>query len=98
MFVCFHKNVSFAILKSRPGAGGYPEGTQREVSPWPAPRDFLKNRRFLENAKIERLLASGPGGIDRTRREELIAPNESSVGALGASLVTKKAGRVSQHD
>ena len=42
--------------------------------------------------------ARGLGGIDRTRREAFNAPNESSVAALGASLVTKQAGRVPQHD
>ena len=30
--------------------------------------------------------------------EEFNAPNESSVAAMGASLVTKQAGRVPQHD
>ena len=43
-------------------------------------------------------LASGPRGNDRTRREAFDTPNESSVAALGASLVTKQAGRVPQHD
>ena len=36
-------------------------------------------------------LASGPRGIYRSRREDLFPPNESSVAALGASLVTKQA-------
>ena len=36
-------------------------------------------------------LASGRRGIDRSRREDFFPPNESSVAALGASLVTKQA-------
>ena len=43
-------------------------------------------------------LASGRRGIDRSRREDSDSINESSVAALGASLVTKQAGRVPQHD
>ena len=50
---------------------------------------------FLQTNKKQ---ASGPGGNDRTRREAFNAPNESSVAALGASLVTKQAGRLPQHD
>ena len=43
-------------------------------------------------------LASGPPKSDSTRREDSDSVNESSVAALGASLVTKQAGRVPQHD
>ena len=63
--------------------------------------DFVKSQKehFSEKKHKNRAnLASGRGGNDSTRREALDAPNESSAAALGASLVTKQAGRVPQHD
>ena len=43
---------------------------------------------LLQNKHKNRAnLASGPRGIDRSRREVFNAPNERSVAALGASLV-----------
>ena len=54
---------------------------------------------FLQNKHKNRAtLASGPRKSDSTRREDSDSVNESSVAALGASLVTKQAGRVPQHD
>ena len=52
----------------------------------------------MKNIQKNKKQAPGPGGNDRTRREAFNAPNETSVAALGASLVTKQAGRVPQHD
>ena len=49
---------------------------------------------FSEKHKNRTNLGSGPRGNDRTRREAFDTPNESSVAALGASLVTKQAGGV----
>ena len=47
---------------------------------------------FAKHKQIDKfgLGVSEPGGIDRTRREDLFPPNESSVAALGASLVAKQ--------
>ena len=59
---------------------------------------IIKGTCLQKNKKKRVSLASGPRGIDRSRREAFNAPNESSVAALGASLVTKQAGRVPQHD
>ena len=61
---------------------------------------FLKslNSYFCPKTQKTKRQAPGPGGNDRTRREAFNAPNESSVAALGASLVTKQAGRVPQRD
>ena len=53
-----------------------------------------KRNIFAKQHKIKAILTSGPRGIDRTRREAFDTPNESSVAALGASLVTKQARRV----
>ena len=58
----------------------------------------LANPRKNEKHKNRANLASGPRKSDSTRREAFDRPNESSVAALGASLVTKQAGRVPQHD
>ena len=53
---------------------------------------------FAKQRKKSKKQAPGPGGNDRTRREVFNASDESSVAALEASLVTKQAGRVPQHD
>ena len=61
---------------------------------------FLNRKRtiFAKKNKNRENLASGPRKSDRSRREDSDSVNESSVAALGASLVTKQAGRVPQHD
>ena len=55
-------------------------------------------RTKTQQIKTKTKKAPGLGGIDRARRGAFNAPNESSVAALGASLVTKQAGRVPQDD
>ena len=58
-------------------------------------REMLYICKEYKNTKKQ---ASGPGGNDRTQRDAFNEPNESSVAALGASLVPKQAGRVPRHD
>ena len=61
---------------------------------------FLNRKRssFVKTHENRANFASGPRKSDSTRREDSDSVNESSVAALGASLVTKQAGRVPQHD
>ena len=74
-------------------------GTQLQSAErrWSAERAGFKISIFAKQLKNIANLASGPRGTDSTRREAFDTPNESSVAALGASLVTKQAGRVPQH-
>ena len=82
---------SFRLVKSKP----MPSYTD---SPWSRGQIrfcFVAKKTRNETKKQQ---VPGPGGNDRTRREAFNVPNESSVAALGASLVTKQAGRLPQHD
>ena len=92
---------SVVALPAKAGRPPTPPQQVSQVVPslFPKFRLFkLRNAHFCKKHKNRANLASGPRKSDSTRREAFNAPNESSVAALGASLVTKQAGRVPQHD
>ena len=63
--------------------------------------EIAKGAFLQKDTKIERIWPRDQGGSIELDERMFFPPlggNESSVAALGASLVTKQAGRVPQHD